>query len=251
MLEILKNYGIIRNGKQKCGSSGVLAHPGACAGDHTTYTTAFGRAARFIIRDSFPFYKVENVVVFCARLCALRGSALPCRVGDILHGIFVSRRDQPEGSAALRRCPARTKGRTDMKKRTLSLFLALALSMGLAAPALAEGDITSTSLRIDGAEYPLDAAASGTGWSYDGNYTVTFSGYSDPKGGINVNNPDREVTLSLASGTTSDANFSLMYAYGSRRAHALNVTGSGTLNTAGLNNNTLIVSGGTVNARRS
>ena len=135
-----------------------------------------------------------------------------------------------------------------MKKRTLSLFLALALSMGLAAPALAEGDITSTSLRIDGAEYPLDAAASGTGWSYDGNYTVTLSGYSDPEGAINFNNPDRQVNLSLASGTTSDANFYLMFAYGSRRAQALNVTGSGTLNTAGLNNNTLIVSGGTVNA---
>ena len=105
-----------------------------------------------------------------------------------------------------------------MKKRTLSLFLALALSMGLAAPALAEGDITSTSLRIDGAEYPLDAAASGTGWSYDGNYTVTLSGYSDPNGAININNPDREVNLSLASGTTSDANFYLMFAYGSRRA---------------------------------
>ena len=65
---ILKNS-IIKGGKQKCGSSGVLAHPGAYAGDQTTYTTAFGRAAHPIIRDFFAFYKVENTVSLVCLVC--------------------------------------------------------------------------------------------------------------------------------------------------------------------------------------
>ena len=69
VLEISLKNSIIRSGKQKCGSSGVLAHPGAYAGDHTTYTTAFGRAAHPIIRDFFVFYKAENHVSLLCLVC--------------------------------------------------------------------------------------------------------------------------------------------------------------------------------------
>ena len=135
-----------------------------------------------------------------------------------------------------------------MKKRLLPLLLALILAVGLAVPAMAEGDITDKALSIEGGKYALDAPASGTGWSYDGNYTVTLSGYSDPDGAINFNNPDRQVNLVLASGTTSEASFYIMYAYGSNRARTLNVSGTGTLNTFGLNNDNLIFSEATVYA---
>ena len=135
-----------------------------------------------------------------------------------------------------------------MKRSVVSLCLTAAVCLSLAVPAMAESDITAQSLRIEGGEYPLDAPASGTGWSYDGNYTVTLSGYSDAKGAVNFNNPSRQVNLVLTGGTSSEANFYLMYAYGSKRVQALNLSGAGTLTTSGLSNNTLVFNEATVYA---
>ena len=71
-----------------------------------------------------------------------------------------------------------------MKKKFLSLFLAMALALGLAAPALADAmGETRVGFRFGETFYSYDAPASGAGWSYDGNYTMTFNG-------LNIATPD-------------------------------------------------------------
>ena len=68
-LAIHGRNGIIKTGKQKCGSSGVLQHPGACAGAPPPTQRPLGRAARFIIRYSQPFYKAGNNVYMACPVC--------------------------------------------------------------------------------------------------------------------------------------------------------------------------------------
>lgn len=68
-LAIHGRNGIIKTGKQKCGSSGVLQHPGACAGAPPPTQRPLGRAARFIIRYSQPFYKAGNNVYLACPVC--------------------------------------------------------------------------------------------------------------------------------------------------------------------------------------
>ena len=68
-LAIHGRNGIIKTGKQKCSSSGVLQHPGACAGAPPPTQRPLGRAARFIIRYSQPFYKAGNNVYLACPVC--------------------------------------------------------------------------------------------------------------------------------------------------------------------------------------
>lgn len=133
-----------------------------------------------------------------------------------------------------------------MKKRILTLLLTLALGMGLAVPALAEYDVTSKDLLIGGTHYPLDTSASGTGWSYDGKYTLTLSGYDSGTDIINVNNPSQQVNVALAAGTTNKTTLYLIYAYGSTREQALSISGTGSLTCNNLMNPTLSVREATI-----
>ena len=106
-------------------------------------------------------------------------------------------------------------GGTFMKKKFLSLFLAMALALGLAAPALADAmGETRVGFRFGETFYSYDAPASGAGWSYDGDYTMTFNGlniatpdnpYGD-SGYFQLCNLDKPFTFVLTSGTSNSVN---------------------------------------------
>ena len=102
-----------------------------------------------------------------------------------------------------------------MRKKFLSMFLAMALALGLAAPALADAmGETRVGFRFGETFYSYDVPASGAGWSYDGNYTMTFNGlniatpdnpYGD-SGYFQLCNLDKSFTLVLTSGTSNSVN---------------------------------------------
>ena len=71
-----------------------------------------------------------------------------------------------------------------MKKRFVSFLLVLALCMGLSVPALADDPYGPRDVGFYVAEkfYSFDEPASGDGWSYDGNYTMTLSGIQSTYG---------------------------------------------------------------------
>ena len=73
------------------------------------------------------------------------------------------------------------KERDNMSKRFLSLLLAFVLYMScLALPAFASDPYgpQESAFSLNGQNYSFDQPSSGSGWSYDGNYTLTLSGVS-------------------------------------------------------------------------
>ena len=125
-----------------------------------------------------------------------------------------------------------------MRKKFLSLLLALALCVGLAVPALAEGTETRVGFIVGGGGtgnfYPYGQPASGAGWSYDGNQTFTFNGIT--LSGKNADmfqlcNPDRNFTFFIAPGSVNSmGSLNTMYAWGSNKSITVTITGTGVIN---------------------
>ena len=71
------------------------------------------------------------------------------------------------------------KERDNISKRFLSLLLAFVLCMScLALPAFASDPYgpQESAFSLNRQNYSFDQPSSGSGWSYDGNYTLTLSG---------------------------------------------------------------------------
>lgn len=105
-----------------------------------------------------------------------------------------------------------------MKRRMVSLLLALALCAGLAVPALADDPYGPRQVGFYLAEnfYSFDEPSSGEGWSYDGNYTMTLSGiqstYGETEYGVKVdqiqlNNPEKDFAFVVKDGTENKAGY--------------------------------------------
>ena len=82
--------------------------------------------------------------------------------------------------------------------------------------------------------YPYGKAASGAGWSYDGNQTITLNGIS--LSGKNADvfqlcNPDRNLTVVIAAGSVNTmGSLETIYKMGSTKHVTLTFTGTGTIN---------------------
>ena len=128
-----------------------------------------------------------------------------------------------------------------MKKRLLCMILCAVLVAGLAMPAFAEGEGETRSGFIIGENfYDYATPVSGDGWSYDGNYRITFSGISlatpdypyTNYTSFQFCNPPCDLTVVLADGTSSSFNsFDTMYRIGKASVDAAKITfeGSGAL----------------------
>ncbi|HJA36270.1 MAG TPA: S-layer homology domain-containing protein [Firmicutes bacterium] len=138
-----------------------------------------------------------------------------------------------------------------MKKRFVSFLLVLALCMGLSVPALADDPYGPRDVGFYVAEkfYSFDEPASGDGWSYDGNYTMTLSGiqstYGETEYGvkldwIQLNNPKKDFTFVVKDGTENNVgNIEIIYGGGfsikDSQRKAVTFTGSGTLHCKAVN----------------
>lgn len=138
-----------------------------------------------------------------------------------------------------------------MKKKFLSLFLALVLCVGLTVPALAGGDeITNAYLSFRDTESHtvyLDKSQSGTGWSFDlDSYTLTLDGFNAQ--GLEINNISRILTIVLSDGSVNElTTFIGLQVMGNCEEDVI-ITGGGTLNIAGFNaSKKVILKSGTVN----
>lgn len=125
-----------------------------------------------------------------------------------------------------------------MRKRIASLFLSVVLCMAALVPAaLASGyGETRVGFTVGGNDnfYPYGKAASGAGWSYDGNQTITLNGIS--LSGKNADafqlcNPDRNLTIVIAAGSVNTmGSLGTIYKMGSTRHVTVTFTGTGTIN---------------------
>ena len=124
-----------------------------------------------------------------------------------------------------------------MKKRLLCMILCAVLVAGLAMPAFAEGEGETRSGFIIGENfYDYATPVSGDGWSYDGNYRITFSGISlatpdypyTNYTSFQFCNPPCDLTVVLADGTSSSFNsFETMYRIGKASVDAAKITFEG------------------------
>ena len=125
-----------------------------------------------------------------------------------------------------------------MRKRIASLFLSVVLCMAALVPAaLASGyGETRVGFTVGGNDnfYPYGKAASGAGWSYDGNQTITLNGISLSEKNADVFqlcNPDRNLTVVIAAGSVNTmGSLETMYKMGSTRHVTVTFTGTGTIN---------------------
>ena len=131
-----------------------------------------------------------------------------------------------------------------MKKRIVSLLLALTLCLGFAVPAMADDPYGPQGVGFYLAEkfYSFDEPVSGDGWSYDGNYTMTLSGiqstYGETEYGVKVdqiqlNNPKKDFTFVVRDGTESKVGYiNIIYGGGiikDSQRKIVTFSGSGTL----------------------
>lgn len=79
---------IIRHRKQKCGGSRVLAHPQACTGEDTTYTTVPTASAGNIIRHFTLFCKGWSCRI-CPREHFLSGGRRNSHCAGLLRAVFL------------------------------------------------------------------------------------------------------------------------------------------------------------------
>lgn len=140
-----------------------------------------------------------------------------------------------------------------MKKKLLSLFLALTLCVGLSIPALADTYITYPHLEIgenglyslEPEDNPkLDYDTSGKGWSWNAStYTLTLDNVSQPELSLAVCYANKPVTI-VVKGTNTMSDLSVAGLQNST------LTGSGTLNLSG-SCRVSVVDGPTVNCSES
>lgn len=122
-----------------------------------------------------------------------------------------------------------------MKKKLLSLLLALTLCVGLGIPALADTEITYPHLAIgENGLYSMDSEhnprlsknSSGAGWSWNAaSYTLTLDNVNQPSLSLQVNLPEKPVTV-VVKGTNTMSDLSVA-------GNAGTLTGSGTLSLSG------------------
>lgn len=145
-----------------------------------------------------------------------------------------------------------------MRKCITSMFLAMVLCIAALVPAaLAEGiGETRVGFTVGGYDnfYPYGTAASGAGWSYDGNQTFTLNGISltgTNKDIFQLCNPDRNFTFVAAAGSVNTlGSLETMYKMGSSKHITVTLSGAGTINcTRGLHFGTddVVFSGPTAN----
>ena len=145
-----------------------------------------------------------------------------------------------------------------MRKCITSMFLAMVLCIATLVPAaLAEGiGETRVGFTVGGYDnfYPYGKAASGAGWSYDGNQTFTLNGISltgTNKDIFQLCNPDRNFTFVIAAGSVNTmGSLETMYKMGSTKHITVTLSGAGTINcTRGLHFGTddVVFSGPTAN----
>ena len=125
-----------------------------------------------------------------------------------------------------------------MRKRIVSLFLTVVLCMAALVPAALAGGLgeTRVGFTVGGHDnfYPYGTAASGAGWSYDGNQTFTLNGIS--LSGTNADtfqlcNPDRNFTFVAAAGSVNTmGSLETMYKMGSTKHITVTLSGAGTIN---------------------
>ena len=125
-----------------------------------------------------------------------------------------------------------------MRKRIASLFLTVILCMTALVPAALAGGYgeTRVGFTVGGYDnfYPYGEAASGAGWSYDGNQTFTLSGIA--LSGTNTDtfqicNPDRNFTFVAAAGSVNTmGGLETMYQMGSTKHITVTLSGAGTIN---------------------
>ena len=126
-----------------------------------------------------------------------------------------------------------------MSKRFLSLLLAFVLCMScLALPAFASDPYgpQESAFSLNGQNYSFDQPSSGSGWSYDGNYTLTLSGVQTTKM-LQLINPLKDVTIVAKEGTESQVGLlELIYGITSgssikdSQRKVVTIQGKGTLN---------------------
>lgn len=125
-----------------------------------------------------------------------------------------------------------------MRKRIASLFLTVILCLTALVPAALAGGYgeTRVGFTVGGYDnfYPYGEAASGAGWSYDGNQTFTLNGIS--LSGTNTDtfqlcNPDRNFTFVAAAGSVNTmGGLETMYQMGSTKHITVTLSGAGTIN---------------------
>lgn len=154
-----------------------------------------------------------------------------------------------------------------MKKRILSLTLAFLLSIGCMVSSAFASDPygpQNSGFYIGMTIYPFDKPASGDGWSYDGNYTMTLGGiqstfgkneYGVTSDQLQICNPSKDFTLVVKGNDNKIGYLNIIYGGGGSlrdsQRKAVTIKGAGTLQCSSVSLDKVTIQDTTVNAGSS